>query len=234
MNVDLTEIEKFDEIASQWWDPEGPCKPLHDLNPHRLDFIQSSCLLPNQTILDVGCGGGILTEALSQVSSHVWGIDQAPKALEVAKKHAASLLHPPHYELSTVEAFAEKYPAHFDVITCMELLEHVPDPLSVIGACATLLKPGGDIFFSTLNRTTKAFLQAIIGAEYCLKLLPKGTHDYARFIRPSELTEWARSQKLILKNISGIQYHLLRKTFSLCADVSVNYLIHFQRDHNEG
>ncbi len=230
MNVDPQEIEKFDDMALDWWNKEGQCKPLHDLNPLRLGFIQTHSTLANHEILDVGCGGGILTEALAQFSPFVWGIDQSTKALEVANEHAKGLKHPPRYELETVENLSKLYPGRFDVLTCMELLEHVPDPISVISACATLLKPGGQLFFSTLNRTPKAFLYAIVGAEYMMKLLPHGTHDYERFIRPSELAKWSRNQKLSLKHLKGISYRLLNKTYHLSDDVSVNYIMHLEKD----
>ena len=230
MNVDPQEIQKFDALAHDWWDPEGPFKPLHDLNPLRLAFIQNGCTLANQNIVDVGCGGGILTEALAQFSQQVTGLDQAQAVLAIAKEHAKPLANPPHYECITIEEYASKHAGTVDVITCMEMLEHVPDPYATVEALSTLLKPGGHLFCSTLNRTPTAFLKAIIGAEYILRLLPKGTHDYARFIRPSELTQWANMSQLSLKKMKGISYHLLSKTFSLSTDVSVNYLIHFTKD----
>lgn len=230
MNIDQQELTKFDDMAAHWWDPQGPCKPLHDLNPLRLSFIQSCCALDNQPILDIGCGGGILTERLSHFSPTVIGIDLAPKVLAVAQAHAKDLPTPPQYVCRSAEDFAAENPAQFSVITCMELLEHVPEPLSVIQACATLLKPGGDLFLSTLNRTPKAFLYAIIGAEYILNVLPRGTHDYERFIRPSEMAQWARRQNLHLKHIKGIQVSLWGQRYSLSDDVSVNYLIHFRKD----
>lgn len=229
LNVDPLEVKKFDEMALDWWNKSGPCKPLHDLNPHRLSFIQSHCTLSGAKVLDIGCGGGILTEALSQFSAEVWGIDQSQAALNVAAQHAKPLPSSPHYELSTAENFALKHPGTFDVITCMELLEHVPNPLSIIEACATLLKPGADLFFSTINRNPKAYFQAIIGAEYILKWLPKGTHDYERFIRPSELSTWANEKQLNVKHMKGISYNLFNKQFYLSTDVSVNYLMHLQK-----
>jgi 2-polyprenyl-6-hydroxyphenyl methylase/3-demethylubiquinone-9 3-methyltransferase len=230
MNVDTEEIKKFDALAPDWWDTEGPFKPLHDLNPVRLAFIQSYCSLSNQSILDVGCGGGILTETLSHFSPHVVGIDQAPQVLAVAKKHAESLSSPPCYECVAVEDFAAQYPQRFDVITCMELLEHVPDPVLAIGALSQLLKPQGHLFISTINRTPMAFLQAIVGAEYILRILPRGTHDYSRFIRPSEMTQWAQFHNLKAKHIKGFGYRLLNKTFYISEDVSVNYIIHFEKE----
>ncbi len=230
MNVDHQEIRKFDEMALDWWDLKGQCKPLHDLNPLRLAFIQSCCSLTHSSVLDVGCGGGILTEALSRFAPKVVGIDQSEKALAVAREHSQLLSSVPEYVFSTVEEYAQTHAEQFEVITCMELLEHVPSPLSVIQACATLLKPKGHLFCSTLNRTPKAFLHAIVGAEYLLKMLPKGTHDYARFIRPSELHEWARAEDLILKHMRGISFRMWAKTYFLSDDVSVNYLMHFQKE----
>ncbi len=230
MNVDPHEVKKFETLANQWWDLNGQCKPLHDLNPLRLSFIQSCCPLSDQKILDLGCGGGILTEALSRFSVKVTGIDQSPGVLDVARRHAASLPTPPRYEYATAEDFANQHPGTFDVITCMEMVEHVPNPLSIINACATLLKPQGHLFVSTLNRTPKAFLHAIIGAEYVLNMLPRGTHDYDRFIRPSELAQWARTHEFVVKHLKGIDYHLFSKTYTLSNNVSVNYLMHLQKD----
>ncbi|MBS0286036.1 MAG: bifunctional 2-polyprenyl-6-hydroxyphenol methylase/3-demethylubiquinol 3-O-methyltransferase UbiG [Proteobacteria bacterium] len=216
-------------MAVDWWDKSGPCKPLHDLNPLRLAFIQTHCSLSQSHVLDIGCGGGILTEALCQFGPSVWGVDQSEKALNIAKDHAKMLKNPPHYELTTAETLAKQYPHSFDVITCMEMLEHVPDPLSVIEACANLLKPGGHLFLSTINRTPKAFLFAIVGAEYVMKLLPKGTHEYERFIRPSELAAWCTQKQLTLKHIKGISYHVFNQSYSLSQDVSVNYLMHLEK-----
>lgn len=231
MNVDPQEVKKFDDMALDWWDKEGHCKPLHDLNPLRLAFIQSHAPLNSHTkVVDIGCGGGILTEALSHFGAEVWGIDQSTKALDIAREHAKALKVPPRYEYVTAEEFAQRHAGQFDVVTCMEMLEHVPSPLSVISACAMLLKPGGHLFFSTLNRTAKAFLFAIIGAEYVMKMLPRGTHDYERFIRPSELAAWSRDYALILKNLKGVSYQPFSKTYTLSDDVSVNYLMHFEKD----
>lgn len=228
MNIDQAEITKFNQMANHWWDPQGPCKPLHELNPLRLNFIQSCCALGEQPILDVGCGGGILTEALSQFSPHVTGLDLAPNVLAVAQEHAKSLPTPPRYICTSVEDFAAKHPGEFSVITCMELLEHVPDPLAIIQACYKLLKPGGELFLSTINRTPKAFLYAIVGAEYVLKILPRNTHDYERFIRPSELTRWAHQFQL--KALKGVSISLLSQRYTLSQDVSVNYLAHFRKE----
>lgn len=228
-NVDSNEIKKFDAMAEKWWDPQGDCKPLHDLNPLRLDFIQTCCPLADRMILDVGCGAGILTESLSRFSAFVTGIDQSEKALDIAREHARTLPHPPDYQFTTAEQFAASYPERFDVITCMELLEHVPSPTALLEACSTLLKPGGHLIVSTINRTPKAFCHAIIGAEYLLGMLPKGTHQYDRFIRPSELFQWANSNHLALKKMSGFSYRILGKSFFLSDDVSVNYVAHFQK-----
>ncbi len=230
MNVDQEEVQKFDAMATNWWDLDGPCKPLHDLNPIRLEFIQSCCDLKDKVLLDIGCGGGILTESLSAFSKEVTGIDQSAQALKAAIEHGIQLDNPPQYVLSTAEDYANKHPQAHDVIVCLEMLEHVPDPSSIIAACQKLLKPGGHLFFSTLNRTPKAFLQAIIGAEYLLRLLPRGTHDYDKFIRPSELANWARPYGFKLQCVKGIEYHLFSKRYTLSEDVSVNYLMHFIKE----
>jgi len=232
MNVDQAEIQKFGDMAAYWWDLNGPCKPLHDINPLRLQFIQTHTNLAHKSILDLGCGGGILTEALSTFSAKVTGLDQSCEVLAAARAHAieVGLNSAPLYVESTAEDYAKTNPAQFDVITCMEMLEHVPSPLSILTACSHLLKPGGDLFLSTLNRTPKAFMFAIVGAEYVLNMLPKGTHDYDHFIRPSELNRWAMSQGFRLKSMKGIRYHILTRSFSLSDDVSVNYLMHLQKD----
>lgn len=230
MNVDFDEVKKFDALAQQWWDTKGPCQPLHQLNPVRLAFIQSCTPLTHLSVIDVGCGGGILTEALSGFAHETVGIDQASQALEVATHHAQTLTRPPAYYCTSVETFASEHSNRFDVLTCMELLEHVPDPLSIIKACASLVKPGGHLFFSTLNRTPKAFAMAIVGAEYVLNLLPKGTHRYDRFIRPSELTQWLSQAGLKTQHMKGLHYHPFKKSFSLTNDVSVNYLLHCVKD----
>ncbi len=230
-NVDKSELEKFSQLGLHWWDPEGELKTLHAINPLRLGYIQARAELAQQKILDVGCGGGILSESMALQGGIVTGIDLSVGALKAAKLHRLETLEKApelklHYQAISVEALAEQQPESFELITCMELLEHVPDPASVIRACATLLKPGGQIFFSTLNRTLKAYLFAIIGAEYVLKLLPKNTHDYAHFIKPSELTRQAQKAGLAVKDLTGLHYELSTRQFSLTEDVSVNYLLH--------
>jgi len=229
-NVNADEIDKFEAMAADWWRPDGPCKPLHDLNPLRLNFIQANACLKNKRLLDVGCGGGIFSESLSKHVGQVVGIDCAGALIDVAKAHASNLANPPYYQCIDVEAFALQQPESFDVITCMEMLEHVPDPAAILKACATLLKSNGHLFCSTLNRTPKAFLQAIIGAEYLLKILPMGTHDYQYFIRPSELADLARLEGLRVRQLKGIGYKLLSQSYHLCDDLSVNYLIHLVKE----
>lgn len=230
MNVDPAEVQKFEAMAAHWWQPEGPCKPLHDINPVRLSFIQSCCDLSQKKILDIGCGGGILTESLSAFSKHVIGLDQSADALKVARDHGIALENPPQYVLATAEDFALSHAQQFDIITCLELLEHVPSPSSIISCASQLLKPKGHLILSTLNRTPKSFVQAILGAEYILRLLPRGTHHFEKFIRPSELAKWAEPYGLTLKAIKGITYHLLSKHYTLSEDVSVNYLMHFVKE----
>lgn len=231
-NVDPHEIHKFNQIADGWWDPHGEFKPLHEINPLRLAFIHHNIDLAGQTVLDVGCGGGILTESLAQAGAMVTGIDMGENALQVAKLHLKESKHCVDYKLCTAETMATTYPGYFDVVTCMEMLEHVPDPTSIVTACAQLCKPGGHVFFSTLNRNSKAFLYAIVGAEYVLNLLPKGTHHYGQFIKPSELCRWARAAGLALQSMQGMEYQPLTRQYHLSQDVSVNYLIHFTRDPN--
>lgn len=223
-NVNPEEIKKFSALADSWWNPEGEMKPLHLLNPLRFDYVTCHATLSGATALDVGCGGGILTESLAKAGAKTTGIDLSEDVLQAAKTHAENSNLLINYQQTSVEALAAQQPASFDIITCMEMLEHVPQPEKIIQACATLLKPGGKLFLSTLNRTPKAFLTAIIGAEYLLNMLPKGTHHYADFIRPSELDCWAKAAKLELKNISGIRYSLLKQSFSLCQRPEVNYI----------
>jgi len=228
-NVDPSEVAKFDALAASWWDLNGESKPLHDINPIRLDFIQQHCALDNTQAIDVGCGGGILTEALAKAGANTAGVDMGEMALNVAKLHALEAELSIDYLHLTAEQQAQKAAGQYDVVTCMEMLEHVPDPISVIQACADLVKPGGDLFFSTLNRHPKAYLLAILGAEYVMKMLPKGTHDYARFIKPSEMARWCRQAGLQVNDIKGISYNPFNKDFHLSDDVKVNYLMHCKR-----
>jgi 2-polyprenyl-6-hydroxyphenyl methylase/3-demethylubiquinone-9 3-methyltransferase len=229
-NVDPQELAKFSELAHRWWDPESEFRPLHQINPLRLEWIDELARLKGRRALDVGCGGGILAEAMARRASHVTGIDLAARPLGVARLHALeSSVENIEYREIAAEALAAEVPGHFDVVTCMEMLEHVPDPSSVVRACATLVRPGGWVFFSTLNRNPKSFLFAIIGAEYVLGLLPKGTHEYARFIRPSELARWARESGLTLEGSKGMEYNPLTRRYRLSGDTSVNYLFACRR-----
>lgn len=231
-NMDPAEIQRFGQLGKYWWDKEGPMKMLHAVNPIRTAFILDCTEIANKAVLDIGCGGGILSEALASHQAKVLGIDMAPEAIEAAQAHAkkqGSLFNTSlNYQLISAEALAASQAHHFDVITCMECLEHVPDPLSIIKACRTLLKPNGYLLLSTLNRTTKSYLQAIIGAEYILKMIPKGTHHYEKFIRPHEMNAWAQSQGFRLKKLAGIHYHPITKNFTLSQDLSVNYLACYQ------
>ncbi len=229
-NVDAQELAKFSELAHRWWDPESEFRPLHQINPLRLEWIDELAVLRGKQVLDVGCGGGILAEAMSRRAAHVTGIDLAARPLGVARLHAleAGVENLEYREIAT-EALAEAQPASFDVVTCMEMLEHVPDPSAVVRACATLVRPGGWVFFSTLNRNPKSFLFAIVGAEYVLRLLPKGTHEYARFIRPSELARWAREAGLGLQGSRGMEYNPFTRRYWLSGDTSVNYLVACRR-----
>jgi len=225
-NVDHAEIRKFEELASRWWDPHSEFKPLHEINPLRLAFIDRLAPLQGREVLDVGCGGGILAEAMAAKGARVTGIDMGEAPLEVARLHLLESGLQVRYERIAVERLAAEMPQHFDVVTCMEMLEHVPDPASVVQACAALVKPGGHVFFSTISRNPKAYLFAIIGAEYLLRLLPKGTHDYARFIRPSELGTWSRSVGLDTIEMTGMTYNPLTQSYRLDPeDLDVNYLV---------
>ena len=226
-NVDQSEIKKFERLASRWWDREGEFKPLHDINPIRANYIDLHSPVAERHVLDVGCGGGILTEALAQRGAIASGIDMGDAPLEVAKLHALESNLDIQYQQTTAEAHASAHPNSFNVVACMEMLEHVPDPASVVAACAELASPGASIYFSTINRTPKAYAFAIVGAEYLLKLLPKGTHEYKKFILPSELCEWVRRAGLLVQDISGITYSPITKKYQLSDDdVSVNYMLH--------
>ncbi len=228
-NVDAAEIAKFSELAHRWWDPNSEFKPLHEINPLRLKWIDQQAALSGKKVLDVGCGGGILAEAMAAVGASVSGIDLSEKALKVAKLHLYESGLSVDYQLVSAEDFAAQHAGEFDVVTCMEMLEHVPDPASIVAACARLVKPGGWVFFSTLNRNAKSYLFAIVGAEYILKLLPRGTHDYAKFIQPAELARMAREARLDTQELIGMTYNPLTKIYKLEADTDVNYLLATQR-----
>lgn len=228
-NIDPAEIKKFEELASRWWDKHGEFKPLHEMNPLRLNFINTGSPLDGQTVCDIGCGGGILSESMARCGAKTTGIDMGKAPLSVARLHAMESELEIDYQQITAEEMAQKYPAEFDVITCMEMLEHVPDPASVIKACFTLVKPGGSVYFSTINRNPKAYAFAIVGAEYLMKMLPRGTHDYAKFIKPSELDEWARTSGLKLAELKGISYNPFTGLFSQSQNVDVNYMVHYTR-----
>ena len=228
-NVDEAELRKFGELAHRWWDPNGTMRPLHEMNPLRLDWIDRSAPLAGKRVLDVGCGGGILAEAMAARGAQVTGIDLADKPLQVAELHALESGARVSYRKTSAEALAAQVPASFDVVTCMEMLEHVPDPAQTVRACATLARPGGAVFFSTINRNPKSFLLAIVGAEYLLRLLPAGTHEYAKFIRPSELAQFARAAGLAVNEILGITYNPLARRFALGGDTDVNYLMACRR-----
>jgi len=228
-NVDPVEVAKFDALADSWWDPEGQSKPLHQINPLRLQFIKDRTSLKAAKIVDVGCGGGILTESLALSDADATGVDMGELPLEIARLHALEAGLKIDYQQTTAEAMAANHPEEFDAVTCMEMLEHVPDPQSIIAACAQMVKPGGDVYFSTLNRNPKAWLLAIVGAEYIADMLPKGTHDYARFIKPSELARACREAGLTVSAIAGISYHPLTRKYALTQDVDVNYLMHCRR-----
>jgi 2-polyprenyl-6-hydroxyphenyl methylase / 3-demethylubiquinone-9 3-methyltransferase len=226
VNADPQELAKFSELAHRWWDPESEFRPLHQINPLRLDWINGLAPLSGRRVVDVGCGGGILADSMARKGAKVLGIDLASKALKVAQLHAAEAGTPDiEYREVAAEVLAQESPAGFDTVTCMEMLEHVPDPSSIVRACAAMAKPGGWVFFSTINRNPKSFLFAIVGAEYMLKLLPQGTHEYARFIRPSELAQWCRDAGLALHATRGMEYNPLTRRYKLSGDVGVNYLV---------
>lgn len=226
LNVDPQELEKFAALAHRWWDAGSEFKPLHDINPLRLDYIDRIAGLDGKVVLDVGCGGGILSESMAERGAQVTGIDLGEKALNVAQLHRLESGVSVDYRLISVEAMAAERPASFDVVTCMEILEHVPDPAAIVAACSTLVKPGGHVFLSTLNRNPKSYLFAVIGAEYLLNLLPRGTHQYEKFIKPSELSGWCRQAGLEVAGLTGMSYNPLTKRYWLGTDVSVNYIIH--------
>ncbi len=226
LNFDQTELNKFSESAHKWWDKTSEFKPLHDINPLRLNYINSAVSLIGKAVLDVGCGGGILSESMAEHGAKVTGIDLGEKALKVAQLHSLESGIVVDYQLISVEELAEKQPASFDVVTCLEMLEHVPNPASVVAACAKLVKPGGHVFFSTINRNPKAYLFAVVGAEYVLNMLPRGTHDYKKFIKPSELASWMRPAGLSLQHQIGMSYNPITKHYWLDGDVSVNYMMH--------
>lgn len=230
-NLDQEEVNKFDELASKWWDEEGEFKPLHQINPLRVNFIEERSFLKGKKILDVGCGGGILAEAMGQLGGEVTGIDASPNTIGVAKAHSKSVNSGVIYKQKTIEEFIATNPDEkFDVITCLEMLEHVPSPLGVIQSCSSLLNDGGDIFFSTINRNPKSYLFAVIGAEYILNLLPKGTHDYEKFIKPSELAGWIRNSGLTTKETIGLSYNPITNNYWLGKDIQVNYMVHAKKE----
>ncbi len=226
LNADALELQKFGDVAHKWWDKNSEFKPLHEINPLRLNWIDGLAALDGKRVLDVGCGGGILSESMYFKGADVTGIDLGEKAINVAKLHQLESGAKVNYQLIAVEQLAAEQPASFDIVTCMEMLEHVPDPAAIVAACAKLVKPGGAVFFSTINRSPKAYLFAVIGAEYILNILPKGTHDYAKFIKPSELSGWARSAELNVGKMRGMSYNPMTQHYSLGDDVAVNYMMH--------
>lgn len=232
-NVDAAEVAKFDALASRWWDPESEFRPLHEINPLRLDWIRQHVDLSGKRVLDIGCGGGILTESMAVAGARVTGIDMAEGPLAVARLHQVESGAEVDYQQATAEEMAARHPGEFDVVTCLELLEHVPSPPQVIQSVWQLVKPGGHVFFSTINRNPKSFLFAIVGAEYILRLLPAGTHEYQKFIRPSELESWSRSAGLELKSSMGLHYNPFSREYSLGPNVDVNYMMYYRRPEVE-
>ena len=230
MNADPAELEKFSRLAHRWWDPQGEFRPLHEINPLRLEWIERHAPLGGRQVLDVGCGGGILAEAMARRGARVTGIDLADKALRVAELHLHESRLSVTYEKTSAEDFAARRAGEFDVVTCMELLEHVPEPAAMVAACAQLARAGGQVFFSTINRNPKAYLFAVLGAEYVLRLLPRGTHDYQRFVKPSELARWGRSSGLRPDELVGMTYNPLTRRYRLGRDCDVNYFLHCVRD----
>lgn len=230
VNADPAELDKFGELAHRWWDPNSEFKPLHDINPLRLDWIDNAIGLSGKRVLDVGCGGGLLSEGMAVRGAEVTGIDLSEKPLGVAKLHLLESGQKVDYRKISAEQMAEEMPGAFDAVTCLEMLEHVPDPASIVAACARLVKPGGQVFFSTINRNPKAYLFAVIGAEYLLQMLPRGTHDFAKFIKPSELTRWCKQSDLEPDELTGMTYNPLTKHYALGRDTDVNYLIRTTRN----
>ncbi len=230
MNADPAELAKFDQLAHRWWDPQGEFRPLHEINPLRLEWIDRHAPLAGKRVLDVGCGGGILTEAMAQRGARVTGIDLSDKALCVAELHLLESRLSVIYERASVDDFTARHAGEFDVVTCMELLEHVPEPAAMVAACARLVRAGGQVFFSTINRNPRSYLFAVIGAEYLLRLLPRGTHDYLRFVKPSELARWSRASGLRPDELVGMSYNPITRRYRLGADCGVNYFLHCVRD----
>jgi 2-polyprenyl-6-hydroxyphenyl methylase/3-demethylubiquinone-9 3-methyltransferase len=228
-NVDAAEVAKFDALAARWWDPDGEFRPLHEINPLRLDWIRRYADLDDRKVLDIGCGGGILAEAMAAAGATVTGLDMAEKPLAVARLHQIESGLDVDYQQGTAEDLASKEAGQYDVVTCLEMLEHVPEPSQVIASACQLVRPGGDVFFSTINRTPKSFMFAIVGAEYVLKMLPAGTHEYQKFIRPSELESWARDAGLQHRSSIGMHYNPLTREYTLGPGLNVNYLMHFHR-----
>jgi 2-polyprenyl-6-hydroxyphenyl methylase/3-demethylubiquinone-9 3-methyltransferase len=229
VNVDSGEVEKFNEIAHKWWDPTSEFKPLHDINPLRVNYINQKSSLNGKKVLDVGCGGGILTESMAKLGANVVGIDQSDIAIKIAKLHAKESTLNIDYKQLNIESFSDKHKNKYDVITCLEMIEHVPDPSSIINKCSELISPKGTIYLSTINRNIKSFLFAIVGAEYILQLLPKGTHEYKKFIKPSEINQWASKNGLEITSVIGMTYNPLIKKYSLNNDTSVNYMLELRK-----